>query len=41
MAGEVDELLCSLDDGAALGSSCSGDATPPPELEQPLVAEHP
>jgi hypothetical protein len=41
VAGEVDELFRSLDDGAALGRSCNRGATPAPELEQSLVAEDP
>jgi hypothetical protein len=41
VAGEVDELPCSLDDGAAFGGAGNRDAAPAPELEQPLVAEQP
>ena len=32
-AGEVDELLCSLDDGAAFGGASDGDAASAAELE--------
>jgi hypothetical protein len=32
-AGEVDQLLRSLDDRAAFGRSCDGDPTAMPELE--------
>ncbi len=31
-AGEVDEFLRSLDDGAAFGCSCDGDSASAPEL---------
>ena len=41
VAGEVDEFLCSLDDGAAFGRAGDGDAAAAPELEQSLVAEQP
>jgi hypothetical protein len=40
VAGEVDELSGSLDDGATLGRSCDRDPMPAPELEQSFVAEH-
>ena len=40
-AGEVDELLRSLDNGATFGCPCNRDATPAPELEQSFVAEQP
>ena len=40
-AGEVDELPRSQDDGAPLGRPRDRDATPTPELEQPLVAGTP
>ena len=39
VAGEVDELLCALDNGAAFGRSGDQDAAPTPELEQALVSE--
>ena len=38
MAGEVDELLRSLDDGATFGRACDRDAAAAAELEQSLVA---
>ena len=41
MAGEVDELPGSLDDGAAFGCARDGDSAAAPELEQSLVAEQP
>jgi hypothetical protein len=41
VAGEIDELLRSLDDGATPGSPSDRDATPAPEFEQPLVAKQP
>ena len=39
LACEVEELSSALDDRAAFGCSCDGDATAAPELEQSLVAE--
>ena len=39
MAGEVDELPGSLDDGAAFGCSRDGSSAPAPEFEQSLLAE--
>jgi hypothetical protein len=41
VAGELDELLRSLDDGSTLGRPCDRDAASAPELEESLVAEHP
>src|SRR5262245_8692005 len=39
LAGELDELFCSLDDGASFGCARDGDATPPAKLEQSFLAE--
>ena len=39
LAGEVDEFLGSLDDGAAFGGAGDGDAAAAAELEQAFVAE--
>jgi Tol biopolymer transport system component len=39
LAGEVDELFCSLDDGAAFGCPGDRDAPSASELEQSLVAQ--
>jgi hypothetical protein len=38
---ELNELSCALDDSPALGRPRDRDATPAPELEQALIAEHP
>jgi hypothetical protein len=35
-AGKIDELLRPLDDGAPFGRPRDRDATPAPELEQPI-----
>jgi hypothetical protein len=40
-AGEVDQLLRSLDDSPAFGCSRNGDATSTTELQQSLVSEQP
>jgi hypothetical protein len=37
VAGEGDQLLCALDDGAAFGCPCHRDAAAPPELKQSLA----
>ena len=39
VAGEVDELLGSLDDGAAFGCAGDRDAAAAAELEQSFVSE--
>jgi hypothetical protein len=39
VAGEVDELLRSLDDGTTFGRPRNQDATPAPKLEQSLVSQ--
>ena len=39
LAGEVDEFLGSLDDGAAFGCACDGDAASAAKLEQSLVPQ--
>jgi hypothetical protein len=38
-ACELDEVVCSLDDRAALGCACDRDASSAAELEQFLVSE--
>ena len=40
VAGEGDEFLCLLDDGATFERARNRDATPAPEFEQSLVAEY-
>ena len=39
VAGELDEFPRSLDNGAAFGCPCNGDATAAPEFEESLIAE--
>ena len=41
LAGEFDELSCSLDDGAAFGCAGDGDSAAAAELEQSFVSQQP
>jgi hypothetical protein len=41
LAGEVDELFGSLNDGGAFGCAGYGDAATAPKLEQSLVLQQP
>jgi len=41
LAGEVDQIPRSLDDGTAFGRACDRDAAAAAELQQSLVAKEP